>query len=71
MEKSLAMELLQDFKKANKRLFILLLVVLTMWFATICYLVYVLNDISEVTTENTQEITDIEIIENSSIVNGD
>lgn len=68
MEQSLAMELLQDFKKANKRMFILLLVVLIMWFGTGCYLIYVLNDISEITNE--QEIVDVETIENSSIVNG-
>lgn len=34
-EKSFAMEILQDYKKANKRLFILLLVILSMWFITI------------------------------------
>ena len=45
-----------------------------MWFVTIGYLVYVLNDIGieETTTETTtQEITDVDTIENSNIVTGD
>jgi len=42
---SFAYELLSDMKKQNKRLFIIILVILSMWFATIGYLVYVLNDI--------------------------
>jgi hypothetical protein len=67
-EKSFAMELLKDYKKANKRQFIIILVILTMWFATIGYLVYVLNDIGVI--EETQTIEDIEIIENSTIQNG-
>lgn len=66
---SLAMELLKDYKKANKRLYIILIVVLCMWFITIGYLVYILNDISSV--ETTQEISDVDTIENSSVANGD
>lgn len=46
-EQSLAMELLSDYKKANKRQFTIILVILTMWFITIGYLVYILNDIGE------------------------
>ena len=59
-EESFAMELLRDYKKANKRQFIIILVILTMWFATIGYLVYVLNDIGviEETTTITQENAD-------------
>ena len=44
-EQSFAMELLKDQKKQNKKQFIIILVILGMWFATIGYLVYVLNDI--------------------------
>lgn len=57
-EQSFASEILQDYKKANKRQFIIILVILTMWFATIGYLIYILNDIGvieesyEVTQEN-------------------
>ena len=48
-EHSFAMELLKDQKKQNKRMFIIILVILGMWFATIGYLVYVLNDIGTTT----------------------
>ena len=68
-EQSLAMELLSDYKKANKRQFTIILVILTMWFITIGYLVYILNDIG--VEETTQEIQDVETIENSNITNGD
>ena len=49
-----ALEILKDFKDDNKRMFIILLIVLFMWFFTIGYLVYVLNDIGtiEVSQEN-------------------
>lgn len=66
-ENSFALEILKEQKKNNKRLFIVLLVVLSMWFITIGYLVYVLNDIG-VVEETTQEITDFDTI-NGSIVN--
>lgn len=57
-EGSLAMSLLADYKSQNKRQFIIILVILGMWFATIGYLVYVLNDIGTETTEVTQENSD-------------
>ena len=55
---SFALELIQDYKKQNKRQFIVILVILTMWFATIGYLVYLLNDIGveETTTTETYEV---------------
>lgn len=51
---SFASEILQDYKKANKRMFVIIIVILVMWFGTIGYLVYLLNDIGtiEVTQEN-------------------
>lgn len=55
-EESLAMSLLSDYKKDKKRLFIIILVILSFWFATIGYLVFVLNDIETVTTEETIEV---------------
>lgn len=42
-EKSFAYEILQDYKKANKRQFISILVILCMWFATIGAFVYYIN----------------------------
>lgn len=70
-EKSFAMEILGDYKKVNKRLFIILIIVLVMWFSTIGYLVYILNDIGTIEETSTQEIQDVETIENSNITNGD
>lgn len=55
-ETSFAMDLLKDYKIQNKRQFIIILVILGMWFATIGYLVYVLNDIGTI-EETTQEVT--------------
>ena len=69
-EKGLALELLSDYKRANKRQFIIIIVILVMWFLTIGYLVYTLNDIGTVET-STQEITGVDTIDNSNIANGD
>lgn len=55
-ENSLAMEMLSDYKKANKRQFIIIIVILVMWFLTIGYLVYTLNDIGTIET-TTEEVT--------------
>lgn len=70
-EQSFAMELLKDQKKQNKRMFTIILVILTMWFITIGYLVYVLNDIGTITEENTQEITDFDTINGNVVNRGD
>lgn len=70
-EESLAMSLLHDYKMQNKRQFIVILVILGMWFATIGYLAYVLNDIGTetTTTEELIDIDDVDNIENSHIHN--
>ena len=68
-EKSLAWEMVEDHKKTNKRMFILLIIILCMWFATIGYLVYILNDIG--TETNSIDIQDVEKIDNSHIRIGD
>lgn len=69
-EQSFAMELLHDSRKTNKRMFIIILVILIVWFLTIAYLVYILNDIGTIET-STQEISNIDTIENTNLVNGD
>ena len=66
-----ALEILKDFKGDNKRLFVILIIVLFMWFTTICYLVYVLNDIRTIDETKIQELYDFESIEQSDIINGD
>ena len=63
-----ALEILKDFKGDNKRIFIILLIVLFMWFFTIGYLVYVLNDM---TSYESIDIQDVETIDNSHIKIGD
>lgn len=69
-----ATEMLHILKTQNKRLFIIVLVILSMWFITIGYLVYILNDIetTETTTTETytQEVSNIDAVENSTINNG-
>lgn len=66
----LATELLADYKRANRRMFIIILVLIVMWSLTLGYLIYTLNDIGTVET-TTQEITDVDSIDNTNIVNGD
>lgn len=71
-ESSLVSDLLKDLKSANIRYFIIILVILTMWFATGCYLVYVLNDIEVVTSEtDTIDIDNVETVDDSNIQIGD
>lgn len=68
-EQSLAMELLSDYKKANKRQFIIIIIILIMWFLTIGYLVYTLNDISNVET-TTQEVEQESESGNNNFIGG-
>ena len=76
-EQSLAWEMLRDSKRANKRICIsfasVLILVLILWSITICYLVYVLNDVGTITTatENEQTISDIDTMNDNQIINGD
>ena len=59
-ETSLAWEIVKDGERRNKRQCIIILVILCMWFSTIGYLVYILNDIGveEIATqETTQKVT--------------
>jgi len=51
-EKSLALEPLQDYKRTNKRQFIIIIVILTMWFASIGLFIYYIN------TTGYEEITE-------------
>lgn len=65
-----ALEILKDFKGDNKRMFIILIIVLFMWFLTIGYLVYTLNDIGTY-DDDVIEIDGVETIDNSHIKIGD
>lgn len=77
-EQSFAMELLKDSKNANKRICFSFTAVIIMliigYFATVAlFLHYIsITGYEEITTNTrTQEITDIDTIENSNIINGD
>lgn len=52
-EQSLAMELIKDYKKQNKRLFIVVIVILILWFATIGgFVFYICNYDTEIIIED-------------------
>ena len=70
-EQSIAWEMLQDSKKEKKRLFIMWIITFIALIGVSCYTVYLLNDIGTVTETSTQEIDDVDTIENSNITNGD
>ena len=54
-EKSLAMELIQDYKKVNKMLYVILILVLCMWFASVGLFIYYINTTGyEVITETAE-----------------
>lgn len=65
-----ALEILRDYKSDSKRWFTILIIVLFMWFITIGYLVYVLNDTGTI-EETTQEIQDVDTINGNVVNNGD
>lgn len=70
-KESFALELLNDYKRTNKRQFIVILTILIMWFFTIGYLVYILNDIGyeEITTE-TYEVEQEAETGNNNFIHG-
>ena len=78
-EQSLAMEMLRDSKRANIKICysfaIVIIMVIAVYFVTVAlFLRYITNlGYEEITTTNTktQEIDNVEKIENSSIINGD
>lgn len=66
-EHSLAWELYQDSKKANKRLFIIWIITFAAFILLLTYTIWLLNDISsvEVTEQEVDNITSV----NGSIIN--
>ena len=56
-EQSLAMSLLKDYKKQNKRQFVIILVILGMFTCLLGYTIWLLNDIgTETTTTETYDM---------------
>ena len=77
-KQSFAMELLEyskeqnkQLERTNKRLIGVLCIVLLLWFATICYLIYVLNDTGTFTETATQEVKDIDSVGGNIINKGE
>ena len=66
-EHSFAMELLKDQKKQNKRMFIIILVILGMFTCLLGYTIWLLNDIGVSTETDTIDIDNVETIDNSHI----
>ena len=66
-EESLAMELLKDFKKQNKRQFVIILVLLLMFTCLLGYTIWLLNDIG--TTTDTIDIDDVDDIDFYIVIN--
>jgi hypothetical protein len=67
-----ATEMLHILKVQNKRLFIIWLVTFIAFIGLLGYTIYLLNDIGVIETDTkTQEISDIDTVENSNITNGD
>lgn len=54
-EESFAMEILKDYKKQNKRLFVIWLVTFLALICVTCYLIFLLNDVGTYTETVTQE----------------
>lgn len=65
-----ATEMLHILKTQNKRLFIIWLVTFIAFIGLLGYTIWLLNDIGTI-EESSQEISDVDTIENSSIANGD
>lgn len=55
---SFAYEILQDYKKANKRLFIMWIITFIALIGVACYTVYLLNDVSTVETTEVSQTND-------------
>lgn len=70
-EESLALELIKDYKKQNKRQFILILVILGMFTCLLGYTMYLTNDLGVSTETDTIDIDNVETIDNSHIKIGD
>ena len=54
-EKSFAMEILQDYKLVNKRLFIIIIILIVSLICSVGYTIYLLNDIGTIDESITQQ----------------
>lgn len=74
-EQSFAMEMIKfsnsQLKSANKRQFIIILILLFAFIGVCCYCFYLLNDIRTIEETTTQEISDFDTINGNVINKGD
>jgi len=77
-EQSLAMEMLRDSKRANIKICYsfakVIIIVIAIYFVTVALFLHYISNIGceeEITNTKTQEITNVESIDNSNVVNGD
>lgn len=66
-----ASEMLHILKTQNKRLFIIWLVTFIAFISLLGYTIWLLNDIGTIEETSSQDIQDVNTIENSNITNGD
>lgn len=71
---SFAMDLLNDYKKQNKRLFVIIIILIIAFMGLLAYTIFLLNDIGVVETTTEVEQSDAEnnnyIGNNGDIING-
>jgi len=67
-QNSLALALLQDSKNQTRKLFVMWIITFIALIGVTCYVVYLLNDISNI--ETIQEVSDVNTI-GGNVVNGD
>lgn len=71
-EHSFAMELLKDSRKTNKRMFIIIIVLLSFWFSTIgAFIYYISNYGYEITTETAETSDSGNACIGDNCINGD
>ena len=70
-EQGLAMTLLQDMKKTNKRMFVIWIITFISFLGLLGYTIWLLNDIEVKTTEEIIDIQDVETVDDSDIQIGD
>jgi len=70
-----ALEILHEVKETSiisaNRIFAIWLATFLALIISVCYIIFIINDTTTVETNTTQEISDVDTIENTNITNGD
>ena len=64
---SFAFEVLQDYKKTNKRLFIIVLILIFSLVGSVGYTFYLLNSYQAVDIDQKVDVKDVQTIDNSKV----